>query len=85
MKTATASTDVMTGEMVLKVKPDGSAHVKSVKFQKPDKVDVTDTIIDDKQRSDSRIKSNFSKSRGLAATKMLKIARYVLKSQDEEN
>ena len=30
MKTAKASTDVMKGVMVLKVKSDGSAHVKKV-------------------------------------------------------
>ena len=31
MKTAKASTDVMKGVMVLKVKADGSAHVKKVR------------------------------------------------------
>merc|ERR1712064_226306 len=36
IKTAEATTDVMDGVMVLKVKPDGSAHVKKVEFQKPE-------------------------------------------------
>ena len=53
VRTAKASTDVMTGTMILKVisevisarftvnlqvKPDGSAHVKKVVFQKPEQV-----------------------------------------------
>merc|ERR1712020_616596 len=40
VRTAKASTDVMSGTMVLKVKPDGSAHVKKVVFKKPEQVDV---------------------------------------------
>merc|ERR1712110_1250306 len=39
VRTAKASTDVMSGTMVLKVKPDGSAHVKKVVFKKPEQVD----------------------------------------------
>merc|ERR1712025_1163446 len=78
IKTAETTTDVMDGVMVLKVKPDGSAHVK--------KVDVTGSLNDAKERSVSRIKNTFNKSRGLAANKLLKAARYVLKSnsKDEE-
>merc|ERR1711881_698190 len=38
VKTAKATTDLMTGVMVLKVKPDGSAHVKKVVFKKPEHV-----------------------------------------------
>merc|ERR1712130_578288 len=87
IKTAEATTDVMDGVMVLKVKPDGSAHVKKVEFQKPEKVDVTGSLNDAKERSVSRIKNTFNKSRGLAANKLLKAARYVLKSnsKDEES
>merc|ERR1712142_455807 len=87
IKTAEATTDVMDGVMVLKVKPDGSAHVKKVEFQKPEKVDVTGSLIGAKERSESRIKNTFNKSRGLAANKLLKAARYVLKSnsKDEES
>merc|ERR1712198_242668 len=87
IKTAEATTDVMDGVMVLKVKPDGSAHVKKVEFQKPEKVDVTGSLIGAKERSESRIKNTFNKSRGLAANKLLKAARYVLKnkSNDEES
>merc|ERR1711945_4935 len=84
IKTAEATTDVMDGVMVLKVKPDGSAHVKKVEFQKPEKVDVTGSLNDAKERSVSRIKNTFNKSRGLAANKLLKAARYVLKSNSKE-
>merc|ERR1712064_77303 len=84
IKTAEATTDVMDGVMVLKVKPDGSAHVKKVEFQKPEKVDVTGSLNDAKERSESRIKNTFNKSRGLAANKLLKAARYVLKSNSKE-
>merc|ERR1711915_541573 len=84
IKTAEATTDVMDGVMVLKVKPDGSAHVKKVEFQKPEKVDVTGSLNDAKERSVSRIKNSFNKSRGLAANKLLKAARYVLKSNSKE-
>merc|ERR1712242_213669 len=44
VKTAKASTDVMKGVMVLKVKSDGSAHVKKVVFKKPDHVDVSGSL-----------------------------------------
>merc|ERR1712181_194287 len=50
VRTAKASTDVMTGTMVLKVKPDGSAHVKKVVFKKPEQVDVLGSISDQKKR-----------------------------------
>merc|ERR1711936_1170280 len=52
VRTAKASTDVMSGTMVLKVKPDGSAHVKKVVFKKPEQVDVLGSISDQKKRSD---------------------------------
>merc|ERR1711981_1496323 len=52
VRTAKASTDVMSGTMVLKVKPDGSPHVKKVVFKKPEQVDVLGSISDQKKRSD---------------------------------
>merc|ERR1719189_398321 len=39
VKTAKAITDVMSGTLVLKVKPDGTAHVKKVVFKKPENVE----------------------------------------------
>lgn len=80
VRTAKASTDVMTGTMILKVKPDGSAHVKKVVFQKPEQVDVLGSISDQKKRSDSYLKNSVSKMRPIAAQKILKTARYVLKA-----
>merc|ERR1712149_103227 len=40
VRTAKAITDVMSGTLVLKVKPDGTAHVKKVVFKKPENVEV---------------------------------------------
>lgn len=85
VKTAKATTDVMTGTMVLKVKPDGSAHVKKVVFKKPEHVDVKGSISDKKERSQNILKNSFNKSRPLAAQKILKTARYVLKGSSNTN
>jgi len=85
VKTAKATTDVMTGVMVLKVKPDGSAHVKKVVFKKPEHVDVTGSISDKKERSQNILKNSFNRSRPLAAQKILKTARYVLKGSSNAN
>jgi len=79
VKTAKATTDLMTGTMVLKVKPDGSAHVKKVVFKKPEHVDVKGSIADKKRRSENILKNSFNRSRPLAAQRILKTARYVLK------
>merc|ERR1711892_19369 len=79
VKTAKATTDLMTGVMVLKVKPDGSAHVKKVVFKKPEHVDVKGSISEKKQRSENILKNSFNRSRPLAAQRILKTARYVLK------
>merc|ERR1712045_813453 len=80
VRTAKASTDVMSGTMVLKVKPDGSAHVKKVVFKKPVQVDVLGSISDQKKRSDTYLKNSVNKMRPIAAQKILKTARYVLKA-----
>ena len=74
----------MKGVMVLKVKPDGSAHVKKVVFKKPDNVDVSGSLDEKQERSASLIRNSFNRSRGLAAQKILKTAKYVLKSPDED-
>jgi len=79
VRTAKATTDVMTGVMVLKVKPDGSAHVKKVVFKKPDHVDVQGSISEKRERSENILKNSLNRARPLAAHKILKTARYVLK------
>merc|ERR1711953_858993 len=81
-RSAKASTDVMKGVMVLKVKPDGSAHVKKVVFKKPDHVDVSGSITEKERKSDAKLRNSFNRSRGLAAQKILKTARYVLKTTE---
>jgi len=81
-RSAKASTDVMKGVMILKVKPDGSAHVKKVVFKKPDHVDVSGSITEKERKNESQLRNSFNRSRGLAATKILRMARYVLKSTE---
>merc|ERR1712184_51062 len=73
VRTAKASTDVMSGTMVLKVKPDGSAHVKKVVFKKPEQVDVLGSISDQKKRSDTYLKNSVNKMRPIAAQKSSKL------------
>jgi len=82
VKTAKASTDVMKGVMVLKVKSDGSAHVKKVVFKKPDHVDVSGSLAAKERKSETQLRNSFNRSRGLAAQKILKTARYVLKNTE---
>merc|ERR1719264_1982638 len=48
VKSAKAITEVMSGTMTLKVKPDGSAHVKKVVFKEPENVDVKGSLSNNK-------------------------------------
>merc|ERR1711994_1048734 len=80
VKTAKAITDVMSGSLVLKVKPDGTAHVKKVVFKKPENVEVKGKLSDNDPRSLNYLRNSVNKMRPLAAMKVLKTARYVLKS-----
>ena len=72
----------MTGVMVLKVKPDGSARVKKVVFKKPEHVDVSGSLSGKERKSETQVRNSFNRSRGLAAQKILKTARYVLKNTE---
>merc|ERR1711992_114251 len=80
VKTAKAITDVMSGTLVLKVKPDGTAHVKKVVFEKPENVEVKGKLSENDPRSLNYLRNSVNKMRPLAAPKVLKTARYVLKS-----
>jgi len=80
VKTARAITEVMSGTLVLKVKPDGTAHVKKVVFKKPENVEVKGKLSDSQPRSLTSMRNSVNKMRPLAAMKILKTARYVLKS-----
>ena len=66
--------------ILLKVKPDGSAHVKKVVFKEPENVDVKGSLSDNKPRNLRYLKNSVNKMRPLAAIRVLKTARYVLKS-----
>merc|ERR550519_1293725 len=80
VKTARAITEVMSGTLVLKVKPDGTAHVKKVVFKKPENVEVKGKLSENDPRSLNYLRNSVNKMRPLAAMKVLKTARYVLKS-----
>jgi len=80
VRTAKAVTEVMFGTMQIKVKPDGSAHVKKVVFKNPESVEVKGSITDKRQRSDTYLKNSVKRMRPIAAQKILKTARYVLKA-----
>jgi len=80
VKTAKAVTEVMSGTLVLKVKPDGTAHVKKVVFKKPENVEVKGKLSENNPRSLNSMRNSVNKMRPLAAMKILKTARYVLKS-----
>jgi len=79
IKSATARTGVMSGKMILKVKPDGEAYVKKVVFKEPKDVDVKGSLNDNKQRNIRYLKSSVNRMRPLAALRVLKTARFVLK------
>merc|ERR1712020_333701 len=80
VKSAKAITEVMSGTMTLKVKPDGSAHVKKVVFKEPENVDVKGSLSNNKPRTLRTLKNSVNKMRPLAAIRVLKTARYVLKT-----
>jgi len=80
VQTAKAITEKLAGKMLLKVKTDGSAHVKSVYFQKPDEVSVKGSLGDKKSRSDRYLENSMKGIRPLAAQRVLKMARFVLRS-----
>jgi len=85
IKSAKAITDVMSGTMTLKVKPDGTAHVKKVVFKEPENVDVKGSLSNNKPRTLRTLKNSVNKMRPLAAIRILKTARYVLKSPSAAN
>ncbi|XP_023326074.1 uncharacterized protein DDB_G0286299 isoform X2 [Eurytemora carolleeae] len=78
-KSANAKTAVLKGKMKIKVKADGSAHVKSVVFEKPDQIEVAGNLGNQK-RSDNILKQSVRSMRSVAAQRVLKMARFVLKS-----
>merc|ERR1740129_1099659 len=85
VRVARAKTAVMQGVMQLKVKEDGSAHILNVIFKKPEDVAVSGSISDNRKRSDNFVKNSVNKMRPLAAQKILKTARYVLKAPHAKN
>jgi len=82
VRSAKATTDIMTGEMILKVKPDGSARVQKLGFKRPGNVSVEGRVTDKAERAESFLKRSFNKSKGLAAAKILKMARFVLNNKN---
>ena len=69
----------------VQVKPDGTAHVKKVVFKEPENVDVKGSLSNNKPRTLRTLKNSVNKMRPLAAIRILKTARYVLKSPSAGN
>ena len=80
LKVNNMQTNILKNFIYLKVKPDGSAHVKKVVFKEPENVDVKGSLSDNKPRNLRYLKNSVNKMRPLAAIRVLKTARYVLKS-----
>lgn len=85
VRTAKAVTDVMEGVMQLKVKEDGSAHIINVLFKRPEDVAVSGSLSNDRRRSDTFVKNSVNRMRPLAAQRILKTARYVLKAPQSKD
>merc|ERR1719347_2118545 len=79
VRAAKAETHVLYGNMQLKVKADGSAHVKKVVFKNPESVKVKGSVTSNRSRSDIYLRNSVRRMRPLAAQKILRTARYVLK------
>jgi len=79
-KTAKATTQNLEGKMVIKVKADGKAFVKSVFFKPPEKVNVKGSLVPQRARSDAFLKRSINLVRPLAAQRLLKIARFTMKT-----
>ena len=62
------------------MKLDGTAHAKKVVFKKPENVEVKGKLSDSQPRSLTSMRNSVNKMRPLAAMKILKTARYLLKS-----
>jgi len=80
VKSAKAITSTLNGKMVMKVKADGSAHVKSVFFKQPEKVNVKGSLSKRRSESDAFLKKSIKLVRPIAALRLLKIARYTMKT-----
>jgi len=65
-------------KLFIKVKEDGTAHVKKVVFKEPENVDVQGSLSDNKVRSLRSMRKTVSQIRPIAAIRVLKTARYVL-------
>ncbi|XP_023338656.1 cilia- and flagella-associated protein 251, partial [Eurytemora carolleeae] len=65
-KSANAKTAILKRKMKIKVKADGSAHVKSVVFEKPDQIEVAGNLGNQK-RSDNILKQSVRSMRSVAA------------------
>jgi len=81
IKIARAVTEKLKGKMVIKVKADGSTHVKSVKFEKPQQVDVRGSLGLKKEESSELATQSINKIRPVAAQRLLKIARSIIRNK----
>merc|ERR1712130_335354 len=83
VKVARAVTEKLTGQMVIKVKEDGSTIVKSVQFEKPKQVDVRGSLGLEAKESSNLVRRSVLRMRPVAAQRLLKVARTILKEKTE--
>merc|ERR1739837_11117 len=83
VKVARAVTEKLKGQMVIKVKEDGSTIVKSVQFEKPKQVDVRGSLGLEAKESSNLVRRSVLRMRPVAAQRLLKVARTILKEKTE--
>lgn len=81
VKIARAVTEKLKGKMVIKVKADGSTHVKSVQFEKPQQVDVRGSLGLKSADSKKLANKSVARMRPVAAQKLLKIAKSIIRNK----
>lgn len=81
VKVARAVTEKLKGKMIIKVKSDGSATVRSVHFEKPEQVNVRGSLNMKSNESKNLAEKSYARLRPVAAQRLLKIAKSIVKNK----
>merc|ERR1719468_604533 len=81
VKVARAVTEKLKGKMVIKVKSDGSATVRSVHFEKPQQVNVRGSLNMKTNESKNLAEKSYARLRPVAAQRLLKIAKSIVRNK----
>merc|ERR1719468_920416 len=81
VKVARAVTEKLKGKMVIKVKSDGSATVRSVHFEKPQQVNVRGSLNMKTNESKNLAEKSYARLRPVAAQRLLKIAKSLVRNK----